>query len=64
MKMESVADLVLTYGSKVIVALAGRGVGPETAIRILAKQRESEEEFLRDILEAERQFARTKRYWS
>jgi len=63
-KMEAVADLVLTYGKKVIVALAGRGVGPDTAIRILAKQREDEEKFLRDILEAERQFARTKRYWS
>ena len=63
-KMESIADLVLTYGSKVIIALAGRGVGPDTAIRILAKQRENEDDFLRDILEAERQFAKTKRYWN
>jgi len=63
-KMESIADLVLTYGSKVIIALAGRGVGPDTAIRILAKQRENDEEFFKDILEAERQFARTKRYWN
>ena len=62
--MESIADLVLTYGKKVVVALAGRGVGPDTAIRILAKQRENDEDFLRDILEAERAFARTKRFWT
>ncbi len=63
-RMESIADLVLTYGKKVVVALAGRGVGPDTAIRILAKQRENDEDFLRDILEAERAFARTKRFWT
>ena len=33
--MENSADLVLTYGTKVVTALAGRGVGPDTAIRIL-----------------------------
>jgi len=63
-RMENAADLVLTYGTKVVTALAGRGVGPDTAIRIMAKQREKEEDFLKDILEAERSFARTKRYWS
>lgn len=63
-RMESAADLVLTYGKKVITALAGRGVGPDTAIRILAKQRETKEKFLKDILRAERKFARTKRFWS
>ncbi len=63
-RMENAADLVLTYGSKVITALAGRGVGPDTAIRVLAKQKESEDEFLKDILEAERNFAKNKRYWN
>lgn len=63
-RMESTADLVLTYGAKILTALAGRGVGPDTAIRILAKQRENEEDFLKDILQAERNFAKTKRFWS
>jgi ATP-dependent Lhr-like helicase len=61
-RLEHVAELVLTYGKKVIIALAGRGIGPETAIRILAKQHEGEE-FLRDILVAEKEYIRTKRYW-
>lgn len=63
-KLQDTADLVLTYGRKAIVCLAGRGVGPETTIRILAKQRTSENEMLKDVLEAERQFAITKRFWS
>ncbi|UCG95744.1 MAG: DEAD/DEAH box helicase [archaeon] len=63
-RMENAADLVLTYGSRVITALAGRGVGPDTAIRILAKQKENNEDFLREILQAERNFAKTKRFWS
>lgn len=63
-RMENAADLVLTYGARVVTALAGRGVGPDTAIRILAKQKENNEEFLREILAAERNFAKTKRFWS
>ncbi len=63
-RLENNAELVLTYGNKVIVALAGRGIGAETAIRILARQRIDEDEFHRDILEAERQYAKTKKFWA
>jgi len=63
-RMENAADLVLTYGKKVVTALAGRGIGPDTAIRVLAKQKESDEDFLKDILQAERNFVKTKRFWS
>lgn len=63
-RMENAADLVLTYGAKVVTALAGRGVGPDTAIRILAKQKENNDDFLREILQAERNFAKTKRFWN
>ena len=31
------ADLVLSYGKRAIVALQVKGVGPETAFRILAR---------------------------
>jgi len=56
-------DLVLVYGKKAVIALAGHGVGPETAARILARLQPTQEAFYKDILEAERTFARTSPYW-
>jgi ATP-dependent Lhr-like helicase len=57
------ADLVIVYGKKAAIALAGHGVGPQTAAAILSKLHPTKEKFLMDILEAEKQFARTKPYW-
>lgn len=57
------ADLMLAYGKKAALALAGRGLGPQTASRVLAKMQTEEEDLLRDILEAERTYARTRRFW-
>lgn len=57
------ADLILAYGKKGAVALSGRGIGPQTASRILAKMHTEEQELLKDILEAERTYARTRRFW-
>ena len=56
-------SLVQAHGKEAIIALAGRGVGPETAARILNNHREREADFYRDILEAERTYARTKSFW-
>lgn len=57
------ANLVMAHGKKAVIALVGRGIGPDTASRILARYHLEEEEFLRDILEAEINYARTKRFW-
>ncbi len=57
------ANLFLTYGKKSVVVLAGRGVGPTTAKRILTKFHKDDNDLLRDILHAERQFLKTKKYW-
>ncbi len=59
-----VADLILTHGRRAVVALAGRGIGPKTAIRILSKDYREENDFYREILRAERIYARTRRFWA
>ncbi|WP_158853587.1 DEAD/DEAH box helicase [Halorhabdus sp. CUG00001] len=57
------ADLVQSHGKQAVIALAGRGVGPTNAARIINKLRENEAEFYRDILEREREYARTRSFW-
>jgi ATP-dependent Lhr-like helicase len=65
------ASLILSYGKLAIMALVGRGIGPDTAARILRKYnvsqlKKSEEiliKFLRDILKAELNYARTRGFW-
>lgn len=62
-RAKETANLVLTYGKKAIIAMAGRGVGPQTATRILAKQHKNKKDFYREILRAERVYARTHKFW-
>jgi ATP-dependent Lhr-like helicase len=57
------ANLVQAHGKKAIVALTARGVGPTNAARIIAKFREDEDDFYRDILAREREYARTRSFW-
>ena len=57
------ASLVNRHGKKALLALAARGVGPDTAARVLSGFYEDEDDFLRDILSAEINYARTKRFW-
>lgn len=57
------ANLVMANGRKAVLALVARGVGPDTAARILQRPHPTEEDFLRDVLAAEIQYARTKRFW-
>ncbi len=56
------ANLVLSSGKKAVTALAARGVGPDNASRILAKMRNGDA-FYREILQAERNYIRTHRFW-
>jgi len=56
-------SLVQAHGKRAVVALAARGVGPHNAARIINRLREDEEEFYRDILRQEREYARTQSFW-
>ena len=58
------ASLVQNSGKRAVVAMSGRGVGPATAIRILRRFVRTEEEFYIEILKAERDYARTRMFWS
>ncbi|GCF15467.1 helicase [Haloarcula mannanilytica] len=56
-------SLVQSHGKRAVVALAARGVGPHNAARIINRLREDEDEFYRDILRQEREYARTHSFW-
>jgi ATP-dependent Lhr-like helicase len=56
------ANIVLSSGRKAAVALAGKGVGPDNASRILATLTTGDT-FYREILKAERNYIRTHRFW-
>ncbi len=56
-------NLVQSHGKRAVIAMAARGVGPQTAARVIGKLRRDEDEFYRDILEQERQYARTQSFW-
>jgi len=53
---------VLSGGKKAVLALAAKGVGPEIASRILATLTEGDA-FFAEILRAERNYIRTRKYW-
>ena len=58
-----IANLVMCYGKRAILALNTLGVGAETASKILAKPYRNDDEFLRELIEAEKRFIRTRRFW-
>jgi len=58
------ANLVNEYGGKrASMVLAGRGIGPDSASRILRSMHIDEDDFLRDIMNAEILYAKNKRFW-
>ena len=62
-RLKKNANLILAQGKRAVLALAARGVGVDTAARLLNFQHETEEEFLRAVLAAEVQYAKNRRFW-
>ena len=62
-RIRRIANLVNEDGRKAAITLAGRGVGPDSGSRILRTMHTDEDEFLRDIMNAEILFAKNKRFW-
>jgi len=57
------SDMYITYGRNAVIIMAGRGIGPATAKRILAKYHVGVDDLLKDMREAEVNFTKTKRFW-
>ena len=57
------ASLVDAYGRRAVFAMTVYGVGTETAARVLSRVHPNEEMLFVDLLEAQKQFIRTRRYW-
>lgn len=62
--MRRKADIFMTYKRNAAIVLSGKGIGPTTAVRVLVKYHRDEDELFRDILDAEKNFIKTKKYWS
>jgi ATP-dependent Lhr-like helicase len=61
-KLYKNANLVLYYGKKAVMVLTARGIGPDTAAKLLSKPY-TEEELLRAILDVEINYAKTREFW-
>ena len=57
------AGLIQNYGRRAGIVLAGRGIGPTTASRVLRKHTPKEDDLYLNILKAEREFERTRMFW-
>lgn len=57
------ASLVQSLGKLAVMVMAGRGIGPFTASRILSKPFINEEQLLKEIQRAEIEYIRTRPFW-
>jgi len=58
-----IANLVASYGKKAVYALNAYGVGAEVAARILSRHYLNDKDFFKALLEAEKNYVRTRKFW-
>jgi ATP-dependent Lhr-like helicase len=57
------AGLIRSFGKKALIALSTYGIGAKGADRILRKLHRDEQSFILDILEAQKNFVKNKKFW-
>lgn len=62
-RLQKNAHVVKERGMEALMALSARGIGSETASRILQVSYINEDDFIRAVLNAEIEFAKSRRYW-
>ncbi|MDO8554503.1 MAG: DEAD/DEAH box helicase [Candidatus Micrarchaeota archaeon] len=63
-EMQYKAALIRNYGKKALVALSVYGIGARTAERVLSRLQKDEDSFYWDMLEAQKNFIKNRKYWS
>ena len=63
-KLKWKADLVAIYGRQAVMALSVRGIGPQTASKILSRMYDDENEFIADLIRASGRYEVTRQYWA
>jgi ATP-dependent Lhr-like helicase len=58
------AELVANFGERALLALAARGVGPETARRLLSRPYRQTSELVAEIIKSERSYAKNRAFWA
>ncbi len=58
-----IANLVMVHGRRAVYALNTYGVGPDTAAKILRNYHPDERSFLRALLEAEKNYIKSRVFW-
>ena len=62
-KLDKTAAVISASGKKGVIALSTYGIGPTKSVGVLGKKFATENEFFAALLEAQKTFIRTKRYW-
>jgi len=62
-KLDKMAAVISASGKKGVIALSTYGIGPTKSVGVLGKKFATENEFFAALLEAQKTFIRTKRYW-
>ena len=60
---ESAAALIHAHGKRALLALSTYGIGPKAARRLLKKLHRTEEEFILDLINEQRNFVKNKKFW-